>query len=39
MKILEAQIHSFNDIFPEIIASLKEKIASIIVINTQKNCL
>ena len=34
MKVLEAQVHSFNDIFPEIIATLKEKIASIIVLNT-----
>lgn len=39
MQILETQLHSFNDIFPEMISSIKEKMASIIVLNTQKNCL
>ena len=34
MRFLEHQIHSFNDIFPELISTLKEKIASIIVLNT-----
>lgn len=34
MKSLENQIHGFSDVFPELITNLKDKIASIIVINT-----